>query len=177
MKTLEELLKDVRPATEAELKEQGENLGKNYKPGPRQAVPFLPRRRIVALLESMWNWQGCHTGQLEADRYFRINPDNFSGRRLYRICGEHSILVTNSCRYVQKSANHHGTPDSAWVAENLKMLEPFELLLVCGKIARKTYESTGLHHPKVIFMDHPAARRWSNATLDAMTKRVAELLA
>lgn len=41
-KTLTELLRDVRPVTEAELKEQGANLAKNYKPGPRQAVPFMP---------------------------------------------------------------------------------------------------------------------------------------
>jgi hypothetical protein len=39
---LQQLLKNMRPATEEELREQGQNMGKNYKPGPRQAVPFPP---------------------------------------------------------------------------------------------------------------------------------------
>lgn len=38
---LSSLLKNMHPATE-ELREQGEDLAKNYKPGPRQAVPFMP---------------------------------------------------------------------------------------------------------------------------------------
>jgi hypothetical protein len=40
---LAELLRDIRPATPEELVEQGQNLAKNYKPGPRQAVPFMPQ--------------------------------------------------------------------------------------------------------------------------------------
>jgi hypothetical protein len=132
---------------------------------------------IVALLESMWNWEGCHDGDVEAARYFRINPDNFSGRRLYRICGEgHSLLVTNSCRELVASANHHGKPNPIWVKENLAILDPFDLLLVCGRVAKETYNATGCNYPKVIFMDHPAARRWSNATLDEMTSRIAKLV-
>lgn len=124
----------------------------------------------------MWNWRGYHGEDVEADRYFRISPDNFSGRRIYRICGPHLVLVTNSCRMIQRSANHHGKPDSSWVKENLQALQPFKLLLVCGRIAKETYLATGLEYPKVIFMDHPAARRWSNITLDAMTERVREAM-
>lgn len=138
---------------------------------------------VVALLESMWGWRGYNQAGEESPRYYRINPNNFSGRRLYRIVGkEHSLLVTNSCRMVQCSANHHGTPDPAWVLENLKFLrsEGMSLLLVCGKVAQATFESAMTTSERTLFphiyMDHPAARRWSNETLDAMTQRVKEAL-
>lgn len=40
--SLDKLLRNIRPATPEELKEQGESLARNYKPGPRQATPFMP---------------------------------------------------------------------------------------------------------------------------------------
>lgn len=134
--------------------------------------------KIVALLDSMWGWGGYNDAGEEAPRYFRINPDNFSGRRLYRICGDgHSLLVTNSCRTVQASASHHGVPDPAWVKSNLEFLagQGMELLLVCGAVARRTFEESGFTFPRVIQMDHPAARRWSNAKLDAVSNQISQL--
>jgi hypothetical protein len=133
---------------------------------------------IVALLESMWGWRG-YSEAGEVVRYFRINPDNFSGRRLYRICGDHTLLVTNSVRECQNTASDHGKPDPVWVAENLKFLasEKMDLLLVCGKVAKETYEASGFQFPRVIFMDHPAARRWTNAAFDAARDRIASMLA
>lgn len=41
-KEIDDLLANIRPATPEELKEQGESLARNYKPGPRQARPFPP---------------------------------------------------------------------------------------------------------------------------------------
>ena len=133
---------------------------------------------IVALLESMWGWRG-YSEAGDVIRYFRINPENLSGSRLYRICGDHSLLVTNSCRECQSTANDHGKPDPQWVADNLAFLksEKMDLLLVCGKIAKETYERSGFEFPKVIFMDHPAARRWSNEKLNATAAQIAEALA
>lgn len=143
-------------------------------------------KRIVALLESMWGWGGYNTPGEQAPRYFTINPDNFSGRRLYRLCGfEHQLFVTNCCPIVQSSASHHGQPDYSWVRENLVTLNPFHLLLVCGKVSKSTYDTIkgfrtikGEAEPAygVIYMDHPAARRWSNEKLDATAKLIAERL-
>ena len=132
---------------------------------------------IVALLESMWGWRG-YSAEGDVVRYFRINPENFSGKRLYRICGNHSLLVTNSCRECQATASDHGKPDPEWVAGNLKFLasEQMHLLLVCGKVAKETFERSGFQFPRVIFMDHPAARRWTNEGLDAMHEQVERLL-
>ena len=130
--------------------------------------------KIVALLESMWGWRGYNDPGEEAPRFFRINPDNFSGRRLYSLCGDANLLVTNSCRVVQQSANHHGVPDSVWVKENIQKAheDGCDLLLVCGKIAKETYQNCGFEAPNVIFMDHPAARRWTKAGLDEVKAKI-----
>jgi hypothetical protein len=135
-------------------------------------------KKIVAVLDSMWDWRRRTTGagHCEAPRYFRINPQNFSGKRLYRIAGRDTdLLVTNSCRELCSSANHHGTPDANWLFENLKILEPFDLLLICGKVAQATYALSGYEFERKIEMPHPAARMWTNAMLDAATERVREL--
>jgi len=134
---------------------------------------------VVALLESMWGWRG-YSDAGDVIRYFRINPENFSGRRLYSLIGpDHSLLVTNSCRECQATANDHGKPDPAWVAENLRFLasEKMDLLLVCGKVAKETYLASGFTFPRVIFMDHPAARRWTTAALNETRQRIAQTLA
>ena len=136
-----------------------------------------PKFNVVALLESMWGWRGYNDPGEDAPPFFRINPDNFSGRRLYRMCGNANLLVTNSCRTVQESANHHGVPDPVWVASNLKFLaeQGMDLLLVCGKVARETFEASTFQFPEVMFIDHPAARRWTNIKLDWVSDRVLAL--
>lgn len=132
--------------------------------------------KIVALLESMWGWGGYNEPGEEAPRFFRINPDNFSGKRLYRLCGDATLLVTNSCRTVQQSANHHGTPDPKWVYENLSQAikDGCDLILVCGRVAKETFKASGVDFEGVIYMDHPAARRWTNEKLDEVTNQILE---
>lgn len=126
--------------------------------------------KIIAVLDSMWDWRAMTSGAgyREAPRHFRINPDNFSGARLYRIAGKDTdLLVTNSCRELCGSASQHGTPDSAWLAENLRLLEPFDVLLVCGKVAQATYRDSGYApQARVLEMPHPAARMWTHAMLN-----------
>ncbi|HEX8224457.1 MAG TPA: hypothetical protein VF605_11635 [Allosphingosinicella sp.] len=136
-------------------------------------------KRIVAVLESMWDWRQMTSGAgyKEAPRSFRINPDNYSGKRLYRIVGRGAdLLVTNACRELCGSASHHGTPDPAWLRENLELLAPFSLLLVCGKVAQATYASSGYEFGPKIDMPHPAARMWTNAMIEAVAARVHEAL-
>jgi hypothetical protein len=132
--------------------------------------------RIVALMESMWGWGGYNTPGEEAPRFFSINPDNHSGKRLYRLCGDHTLLVTNCCPTVQASANDHGVPDLQWVRDNLAMAGEFELLLVCGKIAQATYAKIKEPNPRfqVMLIDHPAARRWTKASLIKVAEEIAQ---
>jgi hypothetical protein len=131
--------------------------------------------KIVALLESMWGWGGYNKPGEEAPRFFRINPDNFSGRRLYQLCGSAILLVTNSCKTVQESANHHGVPDPNWVKDNLAraQVDGCDLFLICGKVAQETYTRTGLQFKNVIFIDHPAARRWTTEKVRSIAKQIA----
>lgn len=149
--------------------------------------------KIVALLDSMWGWRGYNEPGEQAPRYFRINPDNHSGRRLYRLCGsDHSLLVTNCCRYIQRSASDHGTADPWWVQENLTFLaaEGMTLLLVCGRIAKETFDFARPMHTRghnwfhvppdtktipVLFIDHPAARRWTNEKIESTAREIQRL--
>lgn len=131
--------------------------------------------RIVAVLESMWDWRQrtSRAGYEEAPRSFRISPENFSGKRLYKIVGgEVDLVVTNSCRKLCGSADDHGTPDPDWLRENLERLEPFDVLLVCGRVAQETYRRSGCEYPRVIEIPHPAARNWTNVHLDEIAERV-----
>lgn len=126
----------------------------------------------------MWGWHGYHDAGNLAPRFFRINPNNHSGRRLYKICGpEHNLIVTNSCPIVQSSANHHGKPDPVYVAENLNKAfeDGADLFLICGRIAQETYKAANFHwvFPNVYFMDHPASRRWTVAKFEAARNAVA----
>ena len=141
----------------------------------------MARPLVVAVLESMWDWRGMTSGAGydRAPPHFVINRDNFSGRRLYRIVGDGPrLLVTNACPQLVTRASEHGTPDPDWLRANLKELEGFSMLLLCGKVAQKTFRDTEIIYPKdrTIEMMHPAARMWTNKMLDEATARVAKAL-
>lgn len=142
--------------------------------------------RVVAILETMWDWRGqtSGAGYKEAPRYFRINPKNFSGRRLYRLVGPTArMLVTNACRDLGNGPRDHGTPDPAWLGENLRLLDGQipgsidwkpDVLLVCGKIAQRTYKLCGYTPAgaRVIEIPHPAARVWTRVRLDQTAQMI-----
>lgn len=135
-------------------------------------------KKIVAVLESMWDWRQMtsQAGYQEAPRSFRINPENYSGKRLYRIVGQDAdLFVTNACRELVGSARQHGTPDPAWLRENLDILMPFDVLLICGKVAQAAYSQSGHEFTRKLEIPHPAARRWTQAAIEAAAQRVREL--
>ena len=128
--------------------------------------------QVVAILETMW---GERAGR--APRYFKINPYNCSGRRLYKLIGPgHNLLVTNACRELVTSANKHGKPDAGWLLDNLMRLQP-DLILVCGKVAQKTFEETGYNgheasKSEALYIAHPAARNWTSKRLKETQKQI-----
>ena len=104
LQDLSELLKHIRPATEAELKEQGESLGRNYKPGPRQAV--------TSISEPLSGVQGIELPTI-ACKYCGGPPDHKCGR--YHACGDccgnHgqlNELDEDLYKWVREIANAHG---------------------------------------------------------------------
>lgn len=115
---------------------------------------------VLAVLDTMW---GDRNGR--APRFFQINPHNHSGRRLYSLIEGRTLLVTNVCRELVTASHIHGTPDPTWLSENLQRIQ-YDLLLVCGKVAQRAYTATAFKPTcPVLLIDHPAARRWSKATI------------
>jgi hypothetical protein len=109
----------------------------------------------------MWGGDG------RAPRWFTINPDNHSGRRLYWLVGHNDLLVTNACKEHVSHSTIHGTPDGEWLAKNLQKIT-YDLLLVCGRVAQVTFATCGYRPTcRIIEMPHPANRRWKRFTLDA----------
>lgn len=145
---------------------------------------------VVAILETMWDWRGMTSGAgyREAPRFFRINPQNYSGKRLYKLVGpEAKLLVTNACRELVCGPQHHGKGDPAWLRENLTLIETgarlsewparrrIDVLLVCGKVAQRTFQSCGYRptQARIIEMPHPAARSfWTRETITQMSLRI-----
>jgi hypothetical protein len=137
----------------------------------------------------MWDWnkQTSRAGYSEAPRFFRINPNNYSGRRLYKICGPKAkLLVTNACRELVSGPNHHGTPDPVWLAENLAEIESrrpdsatIDVLLVCGKVAQKAFIDSRYvlksSECRVIQIPHPAARGvWTADYIEQIKSQIQE---
>ena len=140
-------------------------------------------KRVVAILDTMWDWRQATSSVVgyksKAPKFFRINPYNFSGKRLYKLVGRSpSLLVTNACSELASSARQHGSPDPDWLNENLKLLDRgvgIDVLLVCGRTAVKTYNGSGFVPRKavVIEMPHPAARKvWTKEFEGAMATRI-----
>lgn len=131
--------------------------------------------KIVAVLETMW---GDRVGR--APRYFKINPYNLSGKRLYRFVGPENVsrlVVTNCCRELVTSVKQHGKPDAHWLDENLERLNP-SVVLICGRVAQETFDETGRQYAgchKVIYLPHPAARTWTKKSLRETARKVSKL--
>lgn len=112
------------------------------------------RCKVLVVLETMWGGSGSAPG------LFRINPNNYSGRRLLWLIGHSDFWVTNACREYVSNARQHGKPDPTWLAKNLQRID-YGLLLVCGKVAQRTYTACGyVPDCNVLEMPHPAARMW-----------------
>lgn len=146
----------------------------------------LATRVVVAVLEVMWDWRAktSRAGYAErAPEWYRINPTNFTGRRLYSWLGDQGeyfddLKVTNACPELVTSAKGRGKPDQVWLLNNLSDLQPFDLLLVCGAVAQATYsEETSWYtrgRERVIYLPHPAARGWTNGGLELAGKTIRE---
>ena len=120
--------------------------------------------KCLAILETMWGGSGNAPG------LFRINPDNHTGRRLYFFLGHHDLWVTNACKELVGNARIHGTPDPEWLAKNLQRIT-YDLLLVCGSVAHKTFEECGyVPDCRIEYIPHPAWRGWTKVGLE-LTRR------
>lgn len=127
--------------------------------------------KAVAVLEVQWGpWR-------RPAPYFKINPHNFTGRRLYWFLGHDDLLVTNACPEIVDTPNGRGKPDAAYLYKNLCALAPFNVLIVCGRVAQATWEqiheSVGTTSFRTVYIPHPAARAaWNRNRLDEAQKAI-----
>jgi hypothetical protein len=124
---------------------------------------------VVAVLDTMW---GERNGR--APRWFPINPQNHSGRRLYKLVGACELLVTNACPQLVNHATRHGKPDPKWLAENLARLEP-ALILACGNVAQRTLKESGFRG-RTVKIPHPAARIWTKKRVQRTARKIKRLM-
>jgi len=127
----------------------------------------------IVVLDTMWGSRG------RAPVFFRINPNNHSGKRLYKLIGHEDFWVTNCCREQTTHARLHGTPDPSWLKQNLLRITP-EVILLCGRVAQETWNRLGLdiatvkRESTVYRLPHPAARNWTKESLQLWTERLAK---
>lgn len=129
---------------------------------------MLARPGCIAILETMWGWCGL---ERDRTRWFTINENNHTGKRLYWFLGHSNLVVTNACPQTVGSANDHGTPCPKWLGENLRSLHAMkvpDLILVCGKVARQTFDlmDSLQTSARIVVIPHPAARMWTREALD-----------
>lgn len=117
--------------------------------------------KAVAVLDVMWGGRSLR----RSVPHFTINPSNHSGKRLYWLLGHTDLLVTNACPQMVVNAKGRGKPNREWLATNLASLQPFELLLVCGKVAQDTVKLASGKGARILFVPHPAARMWTKQAL------------
>jgi hypothetical protein len=136
---------------------------------------FNKKLGFVAILDTMWGTAGA------AQKWFLINPTNASGRRLYKLTGSRygNLAVVNACPQQTDHATKHGKPSVEWLAASLGSLPTHFTrrgvpLLVCGAVAQETFTAMDIKwNGPVIFMDHPAARRWSKEKIAAVMRSIA----
>lgn len=128
------------------------------------------RVKVGVVLETMWGTPG------NAPEWFRINPQNNSGKRLIKLIGHEDFWVTNVCKEQVGNANQHGVPDLNWLAKNLKRVQ-CDRLLVCGRIAQKSFDQlpSRLEYP-ILYLPHPAARNWSKERLEYWQKEIQNMV-
>ena len=135
-------------------------------------------KRVVAVLSVMYDWRSMTSDASYtelAPRSYTINPHNMSGKRLYKMIGPDAWLnVTNACPQLVSSASERGTPDAKWLAENLAEMRPFDLVLICGEVARQTYRLSSTIGARLIEMPHPAARTWTTQSLAFAARLIQE---
>lgn len=147
--------------------------------------------RWLAILETMWDWRAMTSGAgyREAPPFFCINPDNFSGRRLYQWTEEEPgcLWCTNVCPELVSGPEHHGTPSVERLAANLQRWRSLRKLdgdsldsrgrgwgyLCCGNVVQDTFDRLAEKPPgRILYVPHPAARTWTKATLEQVGRYI-----
>jgi hypothetical protein len=129
---------------------------------------------VLAILQSMWHYDA----PAKAPLFFRINPRNRSGAKLYKITAGHKLLVTNSTSVCGTGPDSNAPIDLKFLERAIRRADrmKIDVLLVCGRQAKEAFEQLpeDLRRKPHIIMPHPAARNLTNALLADVTKALNE---
>jgi hypothetical protein len=128
----------------------------------------------IALLDSFYTNDPRHHGTL-APLWWHPGDSSVSSRNLRKMLPPgFSLLCINSCPYIVEGANAHGRPEPMYVAELLRRLVPYDVLLVCGAIAKATFRASPYKgYAPVLFIHHPAWRAWSASLISEVQQAIA----
>lgn len=120
---------------------------------------------IVAILQSMWGPR-----RERAPLFFRINPQNRSGAKLYTVTQGHSLVVTNTASICGDSPDDYQPIDLAHLTKALDRLRKgigIDAVLVCGNQSKEAWLALPAKYRTTphIIMPHPAARNLTNVLL------------
>jgi ADP-heptose:LPS heptosyltransferase len=104
---------------------------------------------------------------------FVINPENLTGKKLYRITAGHELRVANACPEVFHTVAETGKTDLERLKKSIKEYD-YDLYISCGKQSNHACIAIidAFKGKPLIIMPHPASRNLTNALLDAVKKSI-----
>lgn len=132
------------------------------------------RRWVLAVLMAAYaDHRTANVLNLRPPRFFVIDPQNHSGKRLYRVTDGWHLRVTNACPQWGTDPSHRGRTCLDSLERSIYARE-WDALLVCGKQAHAAVDQLLERDPqfryeygdRIVRMKHPADRTLSNVDMD-----------
>lgn len=106
--------------------------------------------------------------------YFKVNPNNKSGKRMLNICEGNEMHFSNVCNQWFDNSRKKGETNLDHLRAVLSA-SVFDLYIVCGSQAQAAVKQLGeeMKQP-VVFMPHPASRSLTNKLCDDVKRFIVE---
>lgn len=126
--------------------------------------------KILAILQNAYT-DPRRAALLREMLSFTINPQNLTGKKLYRITEGHELRVANACPEVFHTIRETGKTDIERLKKSVNQFK-YDLYLSCGKQSNEACNQilSDFGGKPIIFMPHPASRNLTNALLDGVKK-------
>lgn len=123
--------------------------------------------KVLCILQNAW-------GDGPLPIVFRPNERNKSCRVIRKIIGSEAVLhFANTTAVVTPTANGKPKACASHVAEVLKRIPAYDLILICGKQAEKSV-GTSITDKPFLIIKHPAARDLSNEEIRTYKEKIAQ---
>lgn len=132
--------------------------------------------KILAILQNAYADPGRRQAILQSMSTFVINPNNYTGKKLYKLTEGHDLLVTNACPEVFVNVKDKGRTDLDRL--KLSIIEnPYDLYISCGKQSNEACIKIikDFDDKPLILMPHPASRNLTNALISSVKDAIREV--